>query len=115
MMSLKSRFDPHKLQREAQKMLRNHPERVPVILENNNRHPIRLDKNKYLAPRDISLGQFMTIIRKRSKINENEALFIFFNNQLVPNTTSMGEIYEQHKDPQSNFLIATVSAETTFG
>ncbi len=112
MMSMRERFDPCTLQREAEKILRKYPDRLPVILENNEHNPVpRLEKNKYLAPRDITLAQFMCVVRKRMQLNPNEAIFIFFNNTIVPSTYTMEQIYEQHKD-KSGFLIGILSEES---
>ena len=62
----------------------------------------------------MSLGQFIYVIRKRIKLQANEALFILVNNVLQPSNKSIQEIYEDHKDVD-NFLYIIYSSENTFG
>ena len=39
-----------------------------------------LDKNKFLAPEDLTVAQFISVIRKRINLNESEAIYIFVDN-----------------------------------
>ena len=50
---------------ESSKIRQKYPERVPVIVEKVPRSQINdIDKRKFLVPSDISVAQFMWIIRK---------------------------------------------------
>lgn len=73
-----------------------------------------LDKKKYLVPADLTVGQFVYVIRKRIKLNAEKAIFIFVNNVLPPTAALMNAIYEEHKD-DDGFLYVTYSGENTFG
>ena len=53
---------------EAEKVLAKYPDRIPIICERANTDAPRLDRSKYLVPTDISMGEFMYVIRKRMKI-----------------------------------------------
>jgi GABA(A) receptor-associated protein len=90
--------------------------RVPIIVEvnKNTNQEISLDKTKYLVTSDISVAQFLYVIRKRITVPHQVALFIFFNNSIPPSSTIIGNVYEKHKDPDG-FLYAVVSLESTFG
>ena len=60
--------------RKANLLIAKYPGRVPVICEKyqGNNNP-DIDKNKYLVPVDITIGQFLIIIRQRIKLNPNES------------------------------------------
>ena len=51
---------------ESQKIRSRYPDRIPVIVERaENSNIENIDKRKYLVPNDITVAQFMWIIRKR--------------------------------------------------
>ena len=72
----------HKEQRkaEAEKIRNKYPERIPVVVEKvpNSQIP-EIDKRKFLVPNDISVAQFMWIIRKRIQLASEKAIFLFVN------------------------------------
>jgi GABA(A) receptor-associated protein len=58
---------------------------VPVICERAGKSNVPLiDKKKYLVPQDLSIGQFMYVVRKRIKISPEKAVFIFVDGILPP-------------------------------
>lgn len=73
-----------------------------------------LDKKKYLVPSDLTVGQFVYVIRKRVKLSAEKAIFIFVNNKLPPTASLMSTIYEENKD-EDGFLYVLYSGENTFG
>jgi len=66
------------------------------------------------VPSDLTMGQFVYVIRKRIKLNPDAAIFIFVNNTLPPASAMMSSIYKEHKD-EDGFLYVTYSGESTFG
>jgi GABA(A) receptor-associated protein len=94
-------------------VLLKYPDRVPVIV--GTRKEINLDKQKYLVPRDLTVGQFIYVLRKRIDIKPEAALFLFTeNNQLPPNSTLMGNLYQDCKN-KDGFLYVSIALENTFG
>ena len=73
-----------------------------------------IDKKKYLVPQDLTVGQFVYIIRKRIKLSPEKAIYLFINNILPPTAALMSSIYEDQKD-EDGFLYITYSGENTFG
>ena len=77
----------HPLERrksEAER-IRAGPLRIPVICEKSDRSDIPdIDKKKYLVPADLTVGQFIYVIRKRIKLPPERAIFIFVNNVIPP-------------------------------
>ena len=100
---------------ECNRILQKHPDRVPIIVCKSAECTLGdIDKQKYLTPRDLTLGQFIYVIRKRIKLKPEEALFIMINNNIVPGKSTLSEIYEAHKD-EDGFLYVTYTSENTFG
>ncbi|CAA3030837.1 autophagy-related 8i [Olea europaea subsp. europaea] len=70
--------------------------------------------NRYLVPRDMSVGQFIYILSGRLHLAPGKALFVFVNNTL-PQTSSLVEtLYDSSKD-EDGFLYMCYSSEKTFG
>lgn len=49
-------------------------------------------------PADLTVGQFVYVIRKRIKLSPDKAIFIFVDEVLPPTAALMSSIYEEHKD-----------------
>ena len=104
-----------KRKKESSKILEKYPDRLPVIVERLKSSDIgRLDKKKYLVPHDLTIGQFMYVIRKRLEITSDQAIFLFVNNTLPPSSVLMSDIYMDNKD-EDGFLYILYSGESTFG
>ena len=100
---------------ESSKIIERYPDRIPIIVEKDKKSKIKdIDKNKYLVPNDMTMGQFMYVIRKRIKLDSKEALFFFVNNSLCNNTLSLSEVYKTYKD-KDGFLYIVYTSENTFG
>ncbi|KAJ4833723.1 Autophagy- protein 8f [Turnera subulata] len=68
---------------EAARIREKYPDRIPVIVEKAERSDIpNIDKKKYLVPADLTVGQFVYVIRKRIKLSAEKAIFIFVDNVL---------------------------------
>ena len=107
-------FDERKL--KASMILKQHPHRIPVVVECSDSlqavHP--LNKNKFIVPYELTLAQFMFIIRKHMKLEPEYAIFVFINNRLHPITTVLGAVYAEEKD-EDGFMYLDVFQESTFG
>ena len=102
---------------EARKIREKFPGRVPVIVEKGRRATADLpdiDKNKFLVPADLTLGQFIYVIRKRLVLPPEKALFLFIGNSLSASGAFLRELYAHHAD-QDGFLYVEYSGESTFG
>jgi GABA(A) receptor-associated protein len=83
---------------------------VQVICEKVEKSDIAtLDKKKYLVPADLTVGQFVYVIRKRIKLSPEKAIFIFVDEVLPPTAALMSSIYEEHKDEDGFLYITYVS------
>ena len=98
-----------------ERILEKHPDRVPVYVnkkEGSNVEEIK--RHKYLVPKDMTMGNFIYVLRKNITLKPSQALFVFVNNLIVSNTELMGEIYNKHAN-EDKFLYVIYSSENTFG
>ncbi|RMZ86429.1 hypothetical protein DV736_g6343, partial [Chaetothyriales sp. CBS 134916] len=116
---MRSKFkDEHPFEKrkaEAERIRQKYADRIPVICEKVEKSDIAtIDKKKYLVPADLTVGQFVYVIRKRIKLSPEKAIFIFVDEVLPPTAALMSSIYDEHKD-EDGFLYITYSGENTFG
>ena len=98
-------------------IFKKYPDRIPVCVYKNKgaTNTPDIDKEKYLVPYDLTVGQFLYVIRKRIKLKPEEALYIYFDGNLVNTSVTIKEIYTMYKDKEDDMLYAVYSTENTFG
>jgi len=102
-------------QAEAHRIRSKYPDRVPIIVEKfKNTSLPEIDKKKYLVPNELSVAQFIYVIRKRIRLEKEQSLFLFVGNSLAQSNVSVGELYASHRD-KDGFMYITYSAENTMG
>lgn len=102
-------------QKEVKSLSMRHPSRVPVLIYAADNSQPKIEKNKYLVPKEISMSQFLYIIKKYISIQSNEAIFLYTkNNSIVNSSKTIAEIYNEHKS-DDEFLYFIYSVENTFG
>lgn len=102
---------------EAERIRAKFPGRVPVIIEISPRADKTMptiDKNKFLVPGDLTLGQFVFVVRKRLVLPQEKALFVFVGNSLPTTGSLMRELFGSHRD-RDGFLYMSYCGENTFG
>jgi len=100
---------------ESTRIREKYQDRVPCIVElSENLKHVEFDKKKYLVPNDLTCGQFIFIIRKRMRIQQEEAIFLFVHNTIPPTSSLLSQIYRENKD-DDGFLYFVVQKESTFG
>ena len=110
----KTKHPLQKRQQESQRILEKYPDRIPIICERMSMNVPQVDRRKYLCPGDLSLGNFIFVIRKRIKLEPEKALYLFINNKLVPWSTGLATIYHKEKS-EDGFLYINYAGESTFG
>lgn len=97
-------------------ILEKHPNCVPTIVNKKpNSNAPSLDKNKYLVPKDITLGQFVYVLRKRLSLSSDQAIFILVDNKIPPTSQLISDLYEKHKDEDDGYLYIYYTLESVFG
>jgi GABA(A) receptor-associated protein len=112
------RFSFFERSSESSRIMKKYTDRIPIICEKNLRdvRTPSIDKHKYLVPFNITVGQFMYVIRKRLRILKEDAIFLFIGdkNVIVPIHMSMDQVYDQFKN-KDGFLYIIYSKENVFG
>ena len=113
--SFKAIYPFHERKHESQRVLRKYKARKPIICERgiNATVPV-ITKKKFLVPDELTMGQFVYVIRKRLVLPPEKAIFLFIGGILPPTASLLGSIYDEHKD-RDHFLYITYSGENTFG
>jgi len=93
------------------------PTKIPLIVEryHKERNLPMLDKSKFLVPEDITMSQFLVIIRNRIKVKPNQALYLIISNRsMLSMSLTMAQAYEAHGD-EDGFLYITYASQEVFG
>ncbi len=102
---------------EAQRVLYKFPDRLPIICERYECYDCdcpNIDKRKYLVPKNLTIGQFLMVIRKRIKIEPEKAIYFIVNQTIPPSQSRLMDVYNQHKD-SDGFLYIKYTYENVFG
>ncbi|XP_067313394.1 microtubule-associated proteins 1A/1B light chain 3C [Pseudorasbora parva] len=93
------------------------PNKLPVIVERYLREkklPL-LDKTKFLVPNELTLGQFLSLLRSKIVLETSQALYLLISGKNMSClSTCMGEVYSQFRDPDG-FLYITYASQDMFG
>ena len=114
--SFKKKHTLEERQIESAKIILKYAGKIPVIITKDKKCTLNeMDRNKFLAPGDLTLGQFMYVIRKRIKLKETESIFMFVNDTvLAPTSHTMNTLYDNYKD-EDGFLYLVYCNENVFG
>tara|TARA_Y100000591_G_C21772497_1_gene666333 strand:- start:350 stop:748 length:399 start_codon:yes stop_codon:yes gene_type:complete len=116
-LSFRDKFSFKKRLDESTRIMEKYPDRVPIICEKwgNDSEIPDIDRKKYLVPVDLSIANFMYVIRKRLKVSPDKGIYLFINDTIMPTTSALiAQYYEQYKD-DDGFLYVAYSGESTFG
>lgn len=101
---------------ESLRVLKKYPNRIPCIVEPGSKRAPSIRKRKFLVPKDVTFTQFQIAIRQQVDIKPEHALFMFIGGKTLPQGTStVGDIYNAHKNIQDSMLYLTYDLESTFG
>jgi GABA(A) receptor-associated protein len=98
--------------KEYEKIHAEFPHHIPVIVFAPD--DLNLNKHKFLIQQDMTVGQFMYILRGRINLNENDAIFLFVNNTMVSVSQLISIVYKEYKN-ESGFVYLHLQKEATFG
>lgn len=96
----------------SDKILLKYQDRVPIIAD--CKIGINIFKNKYIVPKDLTIGQFLYILKKRINIESTQSIFLICNNVILINTETISNVYNKYKD-EDGFLYIYITLENTFG
>ena len=101
---------------EYREIKQKNQNKIAIICEKDPRSKIvDIQKSKFLIEKDFTFPQFSTIIRKRLKLKESDALFFLANGKVsLSGNDTMNDIYKNHAD-EDGFLYLAYSSEEIFG
>lgn len=100
---------------EYDKIVNKYPDRIPtIIVKAPSAELPDLDTFKFLIPKDLTVGQFIYVLKTKIKMTAEKALFIFVNGVIPPTSSFMVNIYDKHR-ASDGFLYFTIASENTFG
>jgi GABA(A) receptor-associated protein len=106
-------FDERKL--ESSRVMLKYYDRIPIICDKHDNATIpQIDKYKYLVPNDLTIGQFIYVIRKRIHVTSEQAIYLFIDGIIPQSNETLSSIYHKHKD-KDGFLYVRYTNENTFG
>jgi GABA(A) receptor-associated protein len=98
-----SRYQREKLlqqrKEESSNILRKYAGHIPVIVDKDP--PARLpdiERQKFFVPFDLSIGQFVDVVRKWIDLQPSDAIFLFVSRKLPPPNGTMGKLYGGKRD-----------------
>ncbi|KAL5198255.1 hypothetical protein ABZP36_001767 [Zizania latifolia] len=102
-------------QAESTRIREKYSDRIPVIVEKADKTDVpEIDKKKYLVPADLTVGQFVYVVRKRIKLSPEKAIFVFVKNTLPPTGKILFLIYHPVTCHLPFLLISTQSLGSFF-
>lgn len=117
-MKFKSQYTFQARLEESLRIRKKYPDRFPVICEKatikKNFDIPDIDKSKYLVPMDLTISQFLYVIRKRIKLPAEKAIFLFVDGTIPSSSAFISQIYANHRDADG-FLYISYSSENVFG
>ncbi|XP_062504446.1 microtubule-associated proteins 1A/1B light chain 3A-like [Corticium candelabrum] len=102
---------------DVEEIRRKFPSKVPVIVERycNEKYLPSLDKTKFLVPEDITISQFISILRKRLVLRPSQAFYLLVDQKNIASaSTSLHDIYRDSKD-EDGFLYMVYASQEMFG
>jgi len=119
----------HMLQ-ETNILSEKNPTHIPILIMVKS-SVLKMDKQKFLVSNDIIFSDFITNTLKKKLVNlsqddtitiqtvklfpeETENAKKSESTEIKINSQSMKEIYDEHKDTETNLLILKISRNTTF-
>ena len=112
---------------ETLKIKNKYSDKIPVIVTKDPSSQLNnITKEKYLVPFDMTIGQFMSVIREKTSIGQEQAINIFLidynnNNILAPTSASFESLYIQYVEKEINnknydgYIYLIYTGENVFG
>lgn len=104
-----------KRQQNIRTLKLRYPTRIPTIVyTKNNAIPIT-EKSKFLVEDKVTVAEFIHVLRKYVKLQQQESIFLFTEDNTIPASSSLlSNVYREHKN-EDGFLYIEYNIENTFG
>jgi GABA(A) receptor-associated protein len=110
----------HFSKKKIEELISKHPNRIPIVISSKSFKEHKV--NRFIVPIDMTINQFMIILRNKTKINPTEAIFIFVKDYkkngkkdiIAPVSETIGSLYDKYKDDKL-ILNLDYEKEAVFG
>ncbi len=96
---------------ESKKLIEKYPDRIPAIVEKALEVGLTswtLTKKKYLVPKDLTVGQFMSVLRNRMNLPFEQAIRLCIDKVKPATSDRVDVVYQNYKD-KDGFVYFTYS------
>ena len=102
---------------QYRKVIENHPDSVPVILERAKGCTInKTIKTKYILSKELTMAELVKIIREKLELSPERAIFLLVNGKTsLTGDSNLIDIYEKYADKEDGFLYIAYASELTWG
>jgi hypothetical protein len=111
------------MSKETERLQETNPNHIPVLIQLDS-NILKMDKQKFLISNDINFSDFVNNTLKKKLINlyNNDVIVITVVKysgtqkllELKSQPKQMKDLYDEHKDPETNLLILRVSRNTSY-
>ena len=125
--SYKKKYTIEERKSETSIIRNKYTDKLPVIIIKDPTSKLNnITKEKYLVPFDMTIGQFMSIVRQKTSIGQEQAINIFLvdyndNHILATTSTSFESLYLQYVEKEINnknydgYIYLIYTGENVFG
>ena len=101
---------------EALRVKQKYSDRLPIICDKHHtcNKLNNIDRIKFLVPKDLTIGQFMFVIRRRLKLQQDVAIY-FIINGFIPKTSELIKTLYEDNMNEDYFLYIHYTSENVFG
>ena len=102
--------------REAARVRERFPDRVLIVITRRAITDPKMDKSKFVVPRDLTIGNLLLVVRRRVMLRSSDALFLFpvESKQMLSAATTVGQAADAHAE-RSGVLYLGYTQENAFG
>ena len=102
---------------QFEKIKKEYPNKIPIILERSQKCSInKIIKTKYILSNELTMSEFIKIIREKLELEPERALFFLANGKYtVSGSEDLAQVYDKYKDSEDGFLYLTYSEEIVYG
>ena len=100
-----------------QRIMTTHPGRIPVFVTratNTCKDIPDLQRKKFLVSGDLTIGQFIYVVRRQLVLKPEQALFMFVGDILPVSSQTLREVYGRYASTDGALRL-TYTSESAFG
>lgn len=122
----RKQFDYESRCNESARIREKYINRVPIIVHRSTheKNLPNINRRKFLVPNDLTMAQFMYVLRRRIQLPSETSMFLFVGDSidkgkrnsgaLVPTSKTIAQIDEEFRNPDG-FVYILYAGESTFG